>query len=93
MKASNNHKIKILMMLCKYKKHDYISQVVTQEMEASHQRQRDVIAKLQSCMLEEFKYDRVLAGLIWDLANFNYFINNAWITGLKRDKVFDQLFT
>jgi hypothetical protein len=80
-------------MLCKYKKHDYISQIVSPDMEASHQRQRDVIAKLQSNMLEEFRYERVLAGLIWDLANFNYFIKNAWITGLKRDDVFDQLFT
>ena len=44
MKASNNHKIKVLMMLCKYKRHDYISQGVTPEMEASHQRQRGVIA-------------------------------------------------
>ena len=43
-------------------------------------------------MLEEFKHERVLANLIWDLANFNYFIQNAWLTGLGRDSIFDEIF-
>lgn len=42
-KASNDHKIKVLMMLSKFKRQDYVSQIVSQEMEISHERQREVI--------------------------------------------------
>jgi hypothetical protein len=36
LKASSNHKIKVLMILCKFKRHDYISNIDTPEMEGSH---------------------------------------------------------
>lgn len=34
--ASKNHKIKLLMLLTKFKKQDYISQIVSPDMEISH---------------------------------------------------------
>lgn len=36
LKSSQNHKIKLLILLTKFKQHDYITQVVTPEIESSH---------------------------------------------------------
>lgn len=92
MKASNNHKIKVIMMLTKFKEHDYISQVVTSEMEQDHQRQRELIHRLQEILIEEFKYERLLPNLISNLSNLKYFLNNAWLTGLKINEEFDKIY-
>ena len=82
-KASNDHKIKVLMMLSKFKRQDYVSQVVSPSMEIIHERQREVIGSLLIKMAEEFKYERVYSNLIINLANISFFIRNASLTKLS----------
>jgi len=82
-KASNDHKIKVLMMLSKFKRQDYVSQDVSPEMEISHETQRKIIESLLIKMAEEFKYERVYSNLIINLSNISYFIRNASLTKLS----------
>lgn len=82
-KASNDHKIKVLMMLSKFKRQDYVSQDVSPEMEISHEAQRKIIESLLIKMAEEFKYERVYSNLIINLSNISYFIRNASLTKLS----------
>jgi response regulator of citrate/malate metabolism len=82
-KASNDHKIKVLMMLSKFKRQDYVSQDVSPEMEISHETQRKIIESLLIKMAEEFKYERVYSNLIIYLSNISYFIRNASLTKLS----------
>lgn len=55
-KANNDHRIKVIMMLTKYKRQDYASYSLSQEMIDSQQMQRDVIAKMCDILLDDFKH-------------------------------------
>ena len=93
LKASVNHKIKMLVLLTKFKRQDYLApDNKTPLMLESQARQRVIAEKLIGVLLEEFRLERNLSVLIIELATLRFFIEHTSLEGLTLNEEFTQIF-